>query len=117
MSAVKVRKEALVFPETLKEGLKVDEEPIYVAVGQSEILVNNEVEVDEPVVVLEPLITSEVVVIRRLPFPIHDLVVPRFQDADIRQEFLMSAVPLEPSQAVYAIILKALTNHGGKVAL
>lgn len=29
----------------------------------------------------------------------------------------MSAVPLEPSQAVYAIILKALTKHGGKVAL
>ena len=29
----------------------------------------------------------------------------------------MSAVPLESSQAVYAIILKALTEHGSKVTL
>jgi hypothetical protein len=117
LSAVKVRKEALVFPETLKEGLKVNEEPINVSIGRSEILVNNEVKVDEPVVVLEPLIASEVVVIRRFPFTIHDLVVPRFQDADIWKELLMSAVPFKPSQAVYTIILKALTKHGSKVTL
>ena len=111
LSAVKVSKEALVFPETLKEGLKVNKEPINVAIGRGEILVNNKVKVDEPVVVLEPLIASEVVVIRRFPFTIHNLVVPRFQNADIRQELLMSAIPFKPSQAVYAIILKALTKH------
>lgn len=117
LSAVKISKEAFVFPEALKEGLKINEEPINVAIGRSEILVNNEVKVDEPVVVLEPLIASEVVVIRRFPFTIHNLVVPRFQDTDIWQELLMSAVPFKPSQAVYAIILKALTKHGGKVTL
>jgi hypothetical protein len=117
LPAVKVSKEALVFPETLKEGLKVNEEPINVAIGRSEILINNEVKVDEPVVVLKPLIASEVVVIRRFPLTIHDLIVPRFQDSDIRQELLMSAVPFKPSQAVYSIILKAFTKHGCKVTL
>ena len=117
LPAVKVSKEVLVFPETLKELFKVNEKPINVAIGRSEILVNNEVKVDKPVVVLEPLIASKVVVIRRFPLTIHDLIVPRFQDADIRQELLMSAVPFKPPQAVYAIILKALTKHGSKVTL
>lgn len=117
LSSVKVHNEALVFPETLEEGLKVNEEAVDVAIGRGEILVNNEVKVNEPVVVLEPFIASEVVVIRRFPLTIHDFIVPRFQNSDIRQELMMSAVPFKPSQAVYAIVLEALTKHGSKVTL